>query len=189
MIVKTMEKRSRLCVDRAQETLQQFARGRNLLKPPIKIDSVAEWLGFQVILLYTVGEEFSGLVSSRQKLIGINGNHHRHRRRFTTGHELAHILMKHPPESHCTPKEIALYNSEADECAAELLMPADLLSQWLPITKSVSNLAYAFDVSEEAMKVKVRQLAITSIPLSTMANPRHMSGKGSSSEQDQFLRL
>jgi Zn-dependent peptidase ImmA (M78 family) len=158
MVVKTMEKRSRLCVDRAQETLQQFAANRGPLKPPIKIESVAEWLGFQVILLYSVGEEFSGLVSTRQKLIGVNGKHHRHRRRFTIGHELAHILLKHPPESHCTPKEIALYNSEADECAAELLMPSSLLSRWFPITKSVSNLAYAFDVSEEAMKVRVRQL-------------------------------
>jgi Zn-dependent peptidase ImmA (M78 family) len=157
MLVKTMEKRNQLCIDKAQEALAQYATGRNPLKPPIKIESVAEWLGFQVILLYTVGDEFSGLVSTRQKLIGINGKHHRHRRRFTTGHELAHILMKHPPESHCTPKEIALYNSEADECAAELLMPANLLSRWLPITKSVSNLAYAFDVSEEAMAVKVRQ--------------------------------
>jgi Zn-dependent peptidase ImmA (M78 family) len=157
MLVRTMEKRIQLCIDKAQETLAQYATGRRPLKPPIKIESVAEWLGFQVILLYTVGEEFSGLVSTRQKLIGINGKHHHHRRRFTTGHELAHILMKHPPESHCTPKEIALYNSEADECAAELLMPATLLSQWLPITKSVSNLAYTFDVSEEAMAVKVRQ--------------------------------
>jgi Zn-dependent peptidase ImmA (M78 family) len=158
MVLKTSEKRSQLCIDRAREALAQYAKGRNPLKPPIKIESVAEWMGFQVILLYTVGEEFSGLVSTRQKLIGINGKHHRHRRRFTTGHELAHILLNHPPESHCTSKEIALYNSEADECAAELLMPRDLLSRWLPISKNVSNLAYAFDVSEEAMKVKVRQL-------------------------------
>ncbi len=158
MLVKAMEKRSQICVYAARETLAQFAQGRNALKPPIRIESVAEWMGFQVIPLYTVGEEFSGLVSTKQKLIGVNGKHHRHRRRFTIGHELAHILLKHPPESHCTPKEIALYNSEADECAAELLMPTSLLSRWLPITKSVSNLAYAFDMSEEAMRVKVRQL-------------------------------
>jgi Zn-dependent peptidase ImmA (M78 family) len=109
-----------------------------------------------------VGEEFSGMVSVRQKLIGVNGRHHRHRRRFTIGHELAHILLKHPPESHCTAKEIALYNSEADACAAELLMPANLLSRWLPITRSISNLAYTFDVSEEAMKVRLRELRQTS---------------------------
>lgn len=150
--------RSGLCVSRAQETLADYARSRALMKPPVRIESVAEWMGFQVILLYTVGEEFSGMVSVRQKLIGVNGRHHRHRRRFTIGHELAHILLKHPPESHCTPKEIALYNVEADACAAELLMPASLLSRWLPMTRSISNLAYAFDVSEEAMKVRLREL-------------------------------
>ena len=37
-------------------------------------------------------------------------------------------------------------------------MPSSLMTQWLPMTKSVNNLAYAFDVSEEAMKVKVREL-------------------------------
>ena len=146
MITRDLEKRTQLCWEKARETLASYQKGRNPLKPPIRIESVAEWMGFQVILLHTVGEEFSGLVSVRQKLIGVNGRHHRHRRRFTIGHELAHILMKHPSESHCTPKEIALYNSEADECAAELLMPSTLLSRWLPITRSVTNLAYAFDV-------------------------------------------
>jgi Zn-dependent peptidase ImmA (M78 family) len=153
---KTAVVRSELCSEKAREALAEFSRGRPSLKPPVRIESVAESLGFQVVMLYTVGDEFSGMVSTRQKLIGVNGKHHRHRRRFTIGHELAHILMKHPPESHCTPKEIALYNAEADACAAELLIPSSLLAQWLPITRSVGNLAYTFDVSEEAMGVKIR---------------------------------
>lgn len=155
-------KRSRLCVEAARETLLQYSKGRGPVKPPIRIESIAESLGFQVILLYSVGEEFSGLVSTRQKLIGVNGKHHRHRRRFTIGHELAHIILKHPPESHCTAKEIVLYNSEADACAAELLMPTDVLSRWLPLTQNVANLAYTFDVSEEAMKVKIQELRFAS---------------------------
>jgi Zn-dependent peptidase ImmA (M78 family) len=156
---RTAELRSELCVEKAREALSEYSRGRASLKPPIKIESVAESLGFQVVPLHTVGDEFSGMVSTRQKLIGVNGRHHRHRRRFTIGHELAHILLKHPPESHCSSKEIALYNAEADACAAELLIPSALLAQWLPITRSVSNLAYTFDVSEEAMAVKVRMLS------------------------------
>lgn len=158
MYATMREPRTDLCVSKAQETLADYARSRVVMKPPVRIESVAEWMGFQVILLYTVGEEFSGMVSVRQKLIGVNGRHHRHRRRFTIGHELAHILLKHPPESHCTPKEIALYNVEADACAAELLIPSNLLSQWLPIIHSISNLAYAFDVSEEAMAVRLKDL-------------------------------
>jgi Zn-dependent peptidase ImmA (M78 family) len=173
MLIRRMEKRTQLCWETAREALASYQKGRNPLKPPIRVESVAEWMGFQVILLHTVGEEFSGLVSVRQKLIGINGRHHRHRRRFTIGHELAHILLKHPPESHCTPKEIALYNSEADECAAELLIPSHLLSRWLPITKSLSNLAYAFDVSEEAMAVRMRRLGSTK---KTLVAPISLSG-------------
>jgi Zn-dependent peptidase ImmA (M78 family) len=160
MTGKNPEKRKHLCVAKAEEVLAEYSKRGAPLKAPVRIEDVAAWLGFQVIPLYSVGEEFSGLVSTRQKLIGINGKHHRHRRRFTIGHELAHILMKHPPESHCTPKEIALYNSEADECAAELLMPSSLLSEWLPITKNTGNLARAFDVSEEAMSVRLKQHGI-----------------------------
>ncbi|MEK9136622.1 MAG: ImmA/IrrE family metallo-endopeptidase [Bacteroidota bacterium] len=158
MFPRTDKLRVGLCIEKAQGALAEYAKGHPPIKPPVRIESVAEWMGFQVILLHTVGEEFSGLVSVRQKLIGVNGRHHRHRRRFTIGHELAHILLKHPPESHCTPGEIALYNAEADKCAAELLMPTPLLVQWLSITRSISNLAYNFDVSEEAMGVKMRQL-------------------------------
>lgn len=158
MPINEQEKRTQFCIGTARRVLQQYAQGRSPLKPPIRIEAVAEWLGFQVILLYTVGEEFSGLVSTKQKLIGVNGKHHRHRRRFTLGHEIAHILLNHPPESHCSLKEIAIYNSEADACAAELLIPSSLLRQWLSITRSVPNLAYAFDVSEEAMSVKVREV-------------------------------
>lgn len=157
MFSKNPTVRSELCLKVAREALAEYSRGRPPLKPPIRIESVAESLGFQVILLYSVADEFSGMVSTRQKLIGVNGRHHHHRRRFTIGHELAHILLNHPPESHCTQKEIALNNTEADACAAELLIPSSLLAQWLLITRSVSNLAYTFDVSEEAMAVQLRQ--------------------------------
>jgi Zn-dependent peptidase ImmA (M78 family) len=165
MVVRGREKRTGHCLEKARAALASYGRGRAPLKPPVRIESVAEWLGFQVILLHTVGEEFSGLVSARQKLIGVNGRHHRHRRRFTIGHELSHILLKHPPESHCTPQEITFYNSEADECAAELLIPSALLSRWMPIARDVKNLAYAFDVSEEAMAVKVRQFGASGTSL------------------------
>ena len=142
----------------AETALADYARSGHPLEPPVRIESLAEWMGFQVILLHSVGEEFSGLVSTRQKLIGINGRHHRHRRRFTIAHEIAHILLKHPPESHCTYKEIAQYNTQADQCAGELLMPPQLLSKWTATTSSIANLAFAFDVSEEAMAVRLRQI-------------------------------
>jgi len=150
--------RRNVCLEKAAGALSAYAGSPSLVNPPVNIESVAEWLGFQVVLLYTVEDEFSGLVSLPQKLIGVNGKHHRHRRRFTIGHELAHILLKHPPESRCSHGEIALYNAEADLCAAELLIPSTMLRTQLHMTTNISALAKAFDVSEEAMRVKLKTL-------------------------------
>lgn len=148
--------RKGLCAEKAREALLKYSGGRERVRPPIKIESVAASLGFQVIPLYTVSDEFSGMVSTRQKLIGVNGTHHRHRRRFTIAHELAHVLLNHPPESHCTVRQIALYNAEADACAAELLIPTEIMTRKRLASKGLANLAYEFDVSEEAMQVKLR---------------------------------
>jgi len=145
----------------AWKTLQEFSASGTPLGPPIPIDKVALWLGFQVVFLFSVGDACSALVSTREKLIGINGRHHRHRQRFSLGHEIAHILLKHPPERRCTAKQIAQFNREADECASELLIPRSLLDSWLLHTRNTAALARVFDVSEEAMAVKLKREART----------------------------
>lgn len=157
MVQTGKELRRDFCLTKAREALSEYARSHPV-SPPISIESIAEWMGFQVVLLSSVDEEFSGIVSIPQKLIGINANHHRHRRRFTIGHELAHILLKHPPESRSSLKEIALYNAEADACAAELLIPGSMLAERMKTSWSTGTLAAAFDVSEEAMRVKLKTM-------------------------------
>ena len=150
-IVNREHVRYHLCKTTAQTTVQRFVTVNGETSPPVHIEEMARWLGFQVVLLYTAGDDFSGLVSPRQKLIGINGHHHRHRRRFSLAHEIAHILLKHPPESHCTSSEITAYNKEADLCASEILIPEQLLSPLLATTRNTIALSKMFDVSEEAM--------------------------------------
>lgn len=156
-------KRTELCHTAAQDTLAAFRDGRTSLALPIPVEDLALWLGFQVVRLYSAPDEFSALVSTKEKLIGVNGRHHRHRQRFSLCHELAHILLKHPPESRCTSKEIALYNVEADECAAELLIPKEFLLHQYALTQNVAELARTFDVSEEAMSRKITQLQPPSV--------------------------
>ncbi len=145
------------CHSTARRVLREFSRGA-LVKPPVPVDKLAEWFGYQTVLLYFVPDEFSALVSTRERLMGVNGRHHRHRQRFSICHELAHIVLKHPEEARCTSKQIALYNKEADECAAELLIPTELLLRYLASARSPSELAHIFDVSEEAMTRKVASL-------------------------------
>ncbi len=151
------KKRSELCFFVAQKTIEAFTDHRGFVNPPVPVEELVSWLGFQIVPLFTVTDEFSALVSTRDKLIGVNGRHHRHRQRFSLCHELAHILLKHPPEVDCSPRQIAHYNSEADECAAELLIPHGLLAEWITITRNVGELARIFDVSEEAMALKLKQ--------------------------------
>ncbi len=158
VMMKPVEKRTHLCIRIAQRTLRSFSGQQGQVKPPIPIEELAAWLGFQVVRLSNVEDTCSALVSIRDKLIGINGRHHPHRQRFSLGHELAHILLKHPPEALCSRKEIALYNAEADECAAELLMPQDILRHWFSSSRSIGELAGLFDVSKEAMTRKIAQL-------------------------------
>lgn len=140
----------------AREAMSHYTHSHGPLRAPVPIEHLVEWLGFQVVLLYSVADQFSGLVSPGQKLIGVNGRHHRHRQRFSVAHEISHILLRHPPESHCTTRQIEQYNREADLCASELLIPEYLLVKTLSTTSQPDVLARLFDVSEEAMVRKLR---------------------------------
>jgi len=156
--VTTHRARTAFCTSVAQRTLADFQKDRGPLRAPIPIEQIAHWLGFQVIPLSTVDDEFAALVSIKDKLIGLNANHHVHRKRFSVGHELGHILLKHPPESRCATHEIRLYNAEADFCASELLIPQVILGEWLEKTRNPLELARIFNVSIEAMIRRVAQL-------------------------------
>ena len=155
-----MKKRTELCLLAAQVALDIFEQKVGPVEPPVPVNELATFLGFQVVPLTLVPDEFSALVSIREKLIGINGRHHRHRQRFSICHELAHILLHHPPESRCTPRQILIYNLEADECAAELLMASRLVRHWFHKISNAAELSSIFDVSEEAMKRKLEQLGL-----------------------------
>ncbi len=146
------------CVRAAQGTLHKHAP--KPLLAPIDIERIAAAFGFAVVRIHSAGDELSGLVSPKHKLIGVNGNHHTHRQRFTVAHEIGHILLSHPPESRCTAKEIAEYNREADICASELLIPTQLLAPHLLETRTTSacTLSKLFCVSEEAMALKIKRI-------------------------------
>ncbi len=140
--------------DAAQALLSTFAPDPH---PPIDVERLATLLGFQIVEIQSAGDELSGLVSPRHKIIGVNANHHPRRQRFTLAHELGHIILNHPPEGRCSAREIALFNREADAFASELLVPTQLLRQLAGTrTYSPSVLSRLFDVSEEAMILRLK---------------------------------
>ncbi len=140
----------------ARELLQASGIASNCL--PINVERIAEALGFRVVRLFQVPEEFSGIVSPAHRLVGINGNHHQHRQRFTLAHEIGHVVLNHPPEGRCSLARISLLNREADTFASELLMPTETLLPLLARFKHPGPLSRLFGVSEEAMTLKIRQI-------------------------------
>ncbi|MFN0156724.1 MAG: ImmA/IrrE family metallo-endopeptidase [Bacteroidota bacterium] len=155
-----LQKRAVLCTSAVQQILADLEQETGPLLPPIPLNAISERLGFQVVQLSAVADACSALVSTKDKLIGLNAHHAPRRQRFSLGHELGHILLKHPSESRCTLHEIILYNLEADACAADLLMPRDLVKQWSTKLSRADKLARVFDVSEEAMQRRLKELNI-----------------------------
>lgn len=151
--------RYELCRSVARRTYGAFVAQTGRREPPVPVHELVQWLGYQVVYLCAVDDACSAIVSTRDRLIGINANHSRRRQRFSIGHEAGHILLKHPPETRCTSADIAHYNAEADTVAAELLMPHDLIDDWLEKSHNLRVLADTFDVSEEAMQRRLNELA------------------------------
>ena len=161
---RQLQKRTDICIRLAAESLRRYEAVIGTLRPPIPIEDLAQWHEFQVVRLGTLPQECSALVSLKDRLIGVNAKHHPRRQRFSIAHELAHVLLNHPPETKCTSRQIAVFNAEADECAAELLMPEKLIRTFMAHTSSLSGLALLFDVSEEAVGLKLKRLDLMGNP-------------------------
>ena len=115
-------------------------------------------------------------------MIGVNATHPKTRQRFTMAHELGHLLLhedrKMIVDSHIYRRdEISSMGTEAEEVeanafAAELLMPTeliydevdDLLAEDPQITAKqlVDRLAKIFEVSSQAMEIRLGELRILS---------------------------
>ena len=112
-------------------------------------------------------------IDETRRYIMINKKDVPQRQRFTIAHELAHFFLHHDKNSNQTivsfrglqrPSEAKLEN-EADQFAAELLMPEDLLRKEYEIisTPLLSQLAKKFDVSKTAMKYRLDILGLDCI--------------------------
>jgi hypothetical protein len=115
--------------------------------------------------------EFDGYVISKGDsfVIGYNRNHHKHRRRFTCCHELAHIIISskgfRQAFKGCS---IDIWNGGKDEeltcnrIAAELLLPREVfkkyVSKLVPSFLSLMKLSGIFEVSKEVILRQIMDL-------------------------------
>ena len=150
-----------------RELLDQF--GKAIL--PIPVERVAEACGARV-LRREFEDALSGLLIALDgwAVIAVNAAHPMTRQRFTIGHELGHYLLNHhdrfhidlgPADAHGTPPGYDWQAERAaNDFAAELLMPGDLVSAQFEHTSQVPALARTFGVSPLAMSYRLVSLGL-----------------------------
>lgn len=145
---------------------------RRLPVDPFKI--AAAWGARVEPLMHSVhyNEGLSGLavIKGGVPQIYFDSNEHGNRQRFTVAHELAHHVLGHTQNGEYHRDQVGNYSTgtrdyreiEANQFAAELLMPEDAIYQLVSRegVNSTSRLASIFNVSEEAMHWRLRALGM-----------------------------
>lgn len=172
-----MARRYSLAKRKAAELLQKG----DVRKPPVPLAKLARCLN-AVVRHEPFEGELSGMVHRKRGssfVIGVNSSHSKGRRRFTTAHELGHLILHKDEDLHIderfpigfrTPASSTAEDDreiEANCFAAELLMPVEFLIneiESLPddtdLDSAISELVKRFDVSTQAMTVRLSALGV-----------------------------
>lgn len=168
-----MRPRYNLARKKAAELLHAAA----VSEAPVPVETLAELAG--AVIRYEPFEgQLSGMLfrSEDGAVIGVNSLHAAVRQRFSIAHEIGHLLL-HEPELHVDEHAFVAFRDlesskasdpaeiEANQFAAALLMPADLLTQSIAelghnpdVSDAIRILAQRFQVSQEAMTIRLSKL-------------------------------
>jgi Zn-dependent peptidase ImmA (M78 family) len=123
--------------------------------------------------------EISGIVhrnSDGSAVIGVNSSHPIQRQRFTIAHEIGHLLLHADEKLHVdknfpiglrdatSGKSVNENEIEANQFAAALLMPRDLIAEDIKpfigkdVLLAIRKLAKKYKVSEQAMSIRLSSL-------------------------------
>lgn len=151
----------------AKEVLQQA----HISHAPVDVEDLAHKSGVYVVRR-NFTDALSGLIMEFPGGAAIAVNHSQHpvRQRFTIGHELGHYFLAHhdvfhidlgPNAEHGNPPGYDWrHERAANEFAAELLMPGNLINEAFAHTDSVVELANLFQVSQLAMGYRLAGLGL-----------------------------
>lgn len=166
------------------ETVNALLNSAGITQPGFDIKRLAELQG-AIVLEEPNEESTSGFLfrtSGSPPIIGINRNHPPTRKRFTTAHELGHLLLHSKSGVHIDYAVVKMRDAktsegvneeeiEANRFAAELLMPQSMLERDLALTgpvqvddeKVIGRLAKQYGVSQQAMTIRLTSLGLLSI--------------------------
>jgi len=134
---------------------------------PVNVEKIAEEMGIE-IRREALGKHVSGkiireTVDGRDKfVIYTNKSEHENRQRFTIAHELSHYIL-HKPLIGDGIEEDTLYRSklsdniekEANQFAADILMPFRLIDKIMQDTPYIREIAEKLKVSPIALKIRL----------------------------------
>jgi Zn-dependent peptidase ImmA (M78 family) len=147
-------------------------------KAPVPVERLAALLNAEIVLQPFTGE-ISGIVYRNKNgsaVIGVNSSHPTQRQRFTIAHEIGHLLLHTDTKLHVDKNfPIGLRNGissksvdgneiEANQFAAALLMPSDLIANDVQplvgtdVLIAIHKLAKRYAVSEQAMSIRLSVL-------------------------------
>ena len=162
---------------RTQQQAKSVLAQCRVRRAPVPVRRIARLLGI-VVKAEPVEDDLSGALvrEGGQAVIGVNSLHHKNRQRFTIAHELGHFRLHDSVPFHMdddfrrvdfraksNPHVSAQDEIEANQFAAELLMPEDFLRADLdkkrgPSEPNVEALAKRYAVSRQAMEIRLRNL-------------------------------
>ncbi|WP_374469943.1 ImmA/IrrE family metallo-endopeptidase [Phenylobacterium sp.] len=144
---------------------------RYLQQTPVDLDGMAAELGLAVERSPLANSIAGKLIRDHAARAGyrivINSHDAPRRQRFTFAHELAHFMLHRDLVDEVV--DNALYRSpnlgddmerQADRFAAQLLLPAQEVRRAYRDDKVLASLAERFDVSDTALRIRLRELGL-----------------------------
>lgn len=147
--------------------LLEFAREKAINTEPLDVAALAHQLDLTV-RYEPMSNGVSGSLKKDKKtnrwIITVNSLHHPHRQRFTIAHELCHFFKHIPLQDEFSDEfffrgsKFSPMEKEANNFAAELLMPEESFRKQVLISNKVEDIAKYFQVSSAAVVFRSKEL-------------------------------
>jgi Zn-dependent peptidase ImmA (M78 family) len=152
----------------------QILKEHGLFSLPVDPVSLANNIGIKVNNAVFSDDNLSGLIAKRGSSISIlvNKSDPPYRKRFTIAHELGHHFLHLLSDGEFVDKKVDLFRDteggdqskkievQANQFAAALLMPSELVKSEYKKNNDISDLARKFNVSEDAMGYRLQRLRL-----------------------------
>ncbi|MDR2437256.1 MAG: ImmA/IrrE family metallo-endopeptidase [Endomicrobium sp.] len=161
-------------MDRFREQIDTLYSNYNLSYTfPVPLLEIADKLGYDVFYFsvnqtnrHISGAVMYGKNGERGKIL-LNPEEAQARKNFTFAHEIGHIVLNHNDDGRIIDQRADIINPangtrewQANEFAAELLMPKDEFKRQWDINKSIAALAEFFNTSIASTAIRIQKLGL-----------------------------